>query len=122
MNTSSAAEKRVAPRVVVKLPVTLRVTRPPENEIRQASTLNISELGIALSTQFYLQEGSAVEVTITYPEGPMSGAGRVMWSTKLNQFSVLPNFAIGISFEQIAPEHKDLIKQMVKADRKKPRK
>ena len=62
-----STERRLAPRLNVKLPIRIRVPKSTLPE-QWAESLNVSPRGIYLTTDLSLQKGSAVQLTFEMPE------------------------------------------------------
>ena len=62
-----SAERRLAPRLNVKLPIRIRDPKSTLPE-QWAESLNVSPRGIYLTTGLSLQKGSAVQLTFEMPE------------------------------------------------------
>ena len=61
------AERRLAPRLNVKVPVRVRIPKSKAPE-QWGESLNLSQRGICLATDLSLQKGSAVQLTFEMPE------------------------------------------------------
>lgn len=97
------AERRLAARVNVKLPLRVRV--PKSNAPEQwAESLNLSPRGIYFATHLSLQKGSAVQLTFEMPE-EVSKRAPSEWRCTGHVVHVQPNLSpqgaicVGVAFD-----------------------
>lgn len=80
-------------------------------------TTNISRGGIFIETREPLPEGTLVEMKFQPPEasGPIEVVGKVVWVNRYRDGEENPNPGMGIQFEELSDDTRDMIAQLVKA-------
>ena len=66
-------------RLLVDVPVTCQFQRRPGSAL-QGRTVNISRGGLMLLLPQVLSQGTALEVTLQIPPGPLTAAGTIVWA------------------------------------------
>jgi hypothetical protein len=101
--TASAADKRQHERVLLEGPVRYRVigTLKPHEVKSDGEIVNISNGGVALVTDFVLEQGATLKVEITLPGlvRPTRALARVVWVETLG-----PRCKSGLSFLMLLNE------------------
>ena len=97
------AERRLAARFNLKLPVRVRITKSTKPE-QWAASLNVSPRGICFATDLSLQKGSVVELAFEMPE-EVSKKAPSEWHCTGHVVHVQPNgsplgaICVGVAFD-----------------------
>jgi type IV pilus assembly protein PilZ len=80
-------------------------------------TTNISRGGIFIETRDPLPEGTIVEMKFQPPgaEAPIEVSGKVVWVNRWRDGEDNHNPGMGIQFEELAEDNRELLAQLVKA-------
>lgn len=108
---TSGVERRLQPRVDIRWPVTLLTTQTTiEGEI-----LNVSPSGACISCKAFLPLESSFFIIIKPPKRQtISVAGKVVWSSILQNDYNNSNFGMGVQFTNITPGDRRFLNQFVK--------
>jgi uncharacterized protein (TIGR02266 family) len=96
--------------------VELEVTLESEHNFYLGLTENLSEGGLFIATHLLRPIGATVAVSLKLPNSPqpISATGTVRWVRQYSETSDTGP-GIGIRFEQLPPEHTNVIRQFLAA-------